>query len=32
VLTRIAVACLIAGIGLLNIAEATWAHALVSPA
>jgi cytochrome bd ubiquinol oxidase subunit II len=28
VLTHIAVACLIAGIGLLNIADATWAHAL----
>ena len=28
VLTRVAVACLIAGTGLLNIADATWAHAL----
>ncbi len=27
-LTRSAVACLIAGTGLLNIADATWAHAL----
>jgi cytochrome d ubiquinol oxidase subunit II len=28
VLTRGAIACLIAGIGLLNIADAAWAHAL----
>ena len=27
-LTRVAVACLIAGFGLLNIADATWAHAI----
>ena len=27
-LARVAVACLIAGFGLLNIADATWAHAL----
>jgi cytochrome d ubiquinol oxidase subunit II len=27
-LTRVAVACLIAGFGLLNIADATWAHAV----
>ena len=26
VLTRVAIACLIAGFGLLNIADATWAH------
>jgi len=27
-LARLAVACLIAGVGLLNIADATWAHGL----
>jgi cytochrome d ubiquinol oxidase subunit II len=26
--SRVAVACLIAGVGLLNVAEAQWAHAL----
>jgi len=28
VLNRVAVACLIAGAGLLNVADAGWAHAL----
>ena len=27
-LTRVAIACLIAGFGLLNLANASWAHAL----
>ncbi|HTU63774.1 MAG TPA: hypothetical protein VMF89_35160, partial [Polyangiales bacterium] len=27
-LTRVAIACLIAGVGLLNIADAKWAHVI----